>query len=828
MPPVQPMLAKSVKGIPDPAKFDGLIFEPKWDGFRCIVFRDGDEVELTSRNTKPLTRYFPELVEAIKEQLPERCVLDGEVFVAVGDKLEFEVLQERIHPAKSRVDMLSEKTPAGFVAFDLLALGDESYVDRPLSERRAALEEALGHLDGSGPCYLTRTTTDPAEAERWFEQFEGAGLDGVVAKPLGTPYTQNGRVMLKIKHSRTADVVLAGYREHKNSTPERPLLGSLLLGLFNDDGQLQHVGVSASFTEVRRAELIEELQPLVCPIEEHPWGHWQEFLTANPDRVPGTQSRWSQGKDLSFTPAAAGAGARGRLRAHGGAAVPPHRALQAVARGPRPRVLRLRAARGAGELRPRRSPEWIESRSSVSEPVSEPASESTPYNVVLLVEENLTAADAARVHSLHEGIDGPVVYHVLMPMVDGSARIQAAMGGLGAPDLVPSPTFVLEDIDPAEILEEAKQESDDALATAVRVLQATGSAASGRAADRRPDRRARRQGRRGRRPRGDHLHRGALRRRAPPDGLDLAGPPPHRRAHPPPHGAGDVRRAGRRRRGRHGAVRLSPRRRTDGDDAPPRGPVAAYAGILDGRHLWLTLESGDGAVLRDGATGTTFELGDVTDLLALLPAGDAAYDVVQGGKGVWGPPPPTGDPTRVPVSPDGLAQLGLERTEAGHLRVTRRAVAPTALLEAIELRDGEAHLTLAPPGDVEPGTHLLLLDGTDQLLDQLPVTAHDGHVEALVGVADLPAGYFGVVRLALGTEDSWVRIRRRRSDLADPHRAVLLPELHDDRPTEADTDEDAPRARFRWNPDSHLVLRVLDPAEQAGPGATVTPMASRT
>jgi ATP-dependent DNA ligase len=301
MPPVQPMLAKSVKGIPDPDKHGGLLFEPKWDGFRCIVFRDGDEVELTSRNTKPLTRYFPELVAAIKEQLPERCVLDGEVFVAVGDRLEFEVLQERIHPAKSRVDMLAEKTPAGFVAFDLLALGDEAYVDRPLSERRAALESALGGLGSGGPCYLTRTTTDPAEAERWFEHFEGAGLDGVVAKPMAAPYQQNARTMLKIKHARTADVVVAGYREHKNSTAERPLLGSLLLGLYAH-GDLQHVGVAASFTEARRAELIEELQPLVVPIEDHPWGRWQEFLTANPDRVPGTQSRWSQGKDLSFVP----------------------------------------------------------------------------------------------------------------------------------------------------------------------------------------------------------------------------------------------------------------------------------------------------------------------------------------------------------------------------------------------------------------------------------------------------------------------------------------------------------------------------------------------
>lgn len=304
MPPVQPMLAKSVKGIPDPDKHGGLSFEPKWDGFRCVLFKDGDEVELASRNTKPLTRYFPEVVAAAREQLPERCVLDGEIFVALRDdqgveRLEFEVLQERIHPAASRIAMLSEKTPASYVAFDLLALGDESYAERPFTERRSALEEALSGL--SGPCFLTRTTTDPALAEEWFHEFEGAGLDGVVAKPLGSPYQQNVRSMLKIKHERTADVVVAGYREHKTSTPEKPLLGSLLLGLYSE-GQLQHVGVSASFTAARRAELIEQLQPLVCPIEEHPWGHWSEFLTANPDRVPGTQSRWSQGKDLSFTP----------------------------------------------------------------------------------------------------------------------------------------------------------------------------------------------------------------------------------------------------------------------------------------------------------------------------------------------------------------------------------------------------------------------------------------------------------------------------------------------------------------------------------------------
>lgn len=316
MPPVRPMLAKSVSGVPDPAtyeeKYGGLSFEPKWDGFRCLVFKDGDEVELTSRNTKPLTRYFPEVVAAAREQLPERCVLDGELYVAVvGDgglpRLEFEVLQERIHPAASRIAKLAEATPAGFVAFDLLALGDVSYVDEPFSVRRAALAEALAPLADRASeelvgCHLVRTTTDPAEAEEWFEQFEGAGLDGVMAKPLGAPYVENGRTMLKIKHSRTADVVVAGYREHKTSTPEQPLLGSLLLGLYGDDGTLQHIGVSASFTAARRAELIEELAPLVCPVAEHPWGAWEEWAVANPDRVPGTQSRWSAGKDLSFTP----------------------------------------------------------------------------------------------------------------------------------------------------------------------------------------------------------------------------------------------------------------------------------------------------------------------------------------------------------------------------------------------------------------------------------------------------------------------------------------------------------------------------------------------
>ena len=301
MPPVQPMLAKSVKGIPDPVKHGGLVFEPKWDGFRCIVFRDRDEVELASRNTKPLTRYFPEVVEAVRQSLPDRCVVDGEIFVAMGDRLEFEKLQERIHPADSRVRMLAETTPAGFVAFDLLAVGHESLMKQPFEVRRGRLEEALARA--VPPVHLTRTTSDADEATEWFSRFEGAGLDGVVAKPLNAAYQPGVRTMMKIKHERTADVVVAGYRLHKTSTPEKPLLGSLLLGLYDDQGRLQHIGVSASFTAARRAELLEELQPLVVEdLGEHPWGEWSDWAIANPDRVPGTQSRWSAGKDLSFVP----------------------------------------------------------------------------------------------------------------------------------------------------------------------------------------------------------------------------------------------------------------------------------------------------------------------------------------------------------------------------------------------------------------------------------------------------------------------------------------------------------------------------------------------
>jgi len=293
------MLAKSVTAIPDPANFPGgLLFEPKWDGFRCLVFKDGAEIELASRSTKSLTRYFPEVVAALQQQLPERCVLDGELFLAVDNRLEFDLLQDRIHPAASRIDLLSTQTPAGFVAFDCLTLGADSLLDQPLGVRRQQLSAALRSV--TGPIHVTDATTDPVVAAAWFEQFEGAGLDGLVAKPLDASYTPNGRTMLKIKHKRTADVVVAGYRLHKDSTPEQPLLGSLLLGLYAD-GELQHVGVCASFTAARRAELVSELRSLECAPAEHPWGHSEEVI-ANPDRAPGTKSRWSQGKDLSFVP----------------------------------------------------------------------------------------------------------------------------------------------------------------------------------------------------------------------------------------------------------------------------------------------------------------------------------------------------------------------------------------------------------------------------------------------------------------------------------------------------------------------------------------------
>ncbi|MGH3314737.1 MAG: ATP-dependent DNA ligase [Nocardioidaceae bacterium] len=298
-PPVSPMLARSVKGVPDPAKTEGgLLYEPKWDGFRCIVFRDGDEVELASRNERPMTRYFPEVVEAVKQNLPRRCVLDGELVVVMDGRLEFERLQERIHPADSRVRKLAVETPASFVAFDALALDDRSLLAEPLEQRRAALELALGRA--VPPVYLTPATRDHATALSWFGQFEGAGLDGVVAKPLRSTYEPGVRAMFKTKHERTADVVVAGYRLHKTSKPERPLLGSLLLGLYDDNGGLQHIGVSAAFAAARRAELYDELAPMEASPDEHPWGAWARAEAG--DRRPGAESRWSAGKDLSWTP----------------------------------------------------------------------------------------------------------------------------------------------------------------------------------------------------------------------------------------------------------------------------------------------------------------------------------------------------------------------------------------------------------------------------------------------------------------------------------------------------------------------------------------------
>ncbi|MEU6658069.1 ATP-dependent DNA ligase [Streptomyces sp. NPDC046821] len=292
MPPVKPMLAKSVAKIPP-----GMSYEAKWDGFRAIVFRDGGDLEIGSRTGKPLTRYFPELVTALLERLPERCVLDGEIVIAREGRLDFDALTERIHPADSRVRTLAERTPASFVAFDVLALGDESLMNTPMVDRRARLAEALS--DVTPPVHLAPATTDPELAQTWFEQYEGAGLDGVIAKPLDLRYRENERLMFKIKHERTADCVVAGYRFHKSG----PVVGSLLLGLYDDRGTLQHVGVCAAFTMKRRAELIEELEPLRLESpEDHPWAAWTDEAAHEKARLPGATSRWTGKKDLSWVP----------------------------------------------------------------------------------------------------------------------------------------------------------------------------------------------------------------------------------------------------------------------------------------------------------------------------------------------------------------------------------------------------------------------------------------------------------------------------------------------------------------------------------------------
>jgi ATP-dependent DNA ligase len=292
MPPVAPMLSKAVPRIPE----GPFSYEPKWDGFRSIVFRDGNEVEIGSRNERPMTRYFPEVVEAVKANLPERCVIDGEIIVVVGDRLEFEVLQQRIHPAASRVKLLSQETPARFIAFDLLAVDDTDYTTQPFEQRRAALEEALA--DAKPPIHLTPATRNHDLAVQWFSRFEGAGLDGVVAKPLAGPYQPDKRTMFKIKHERTADCVVAGYRVHK-SGPDS--IGSLLLGLYRDSGELASVGVIGAFPAARRKELFAELQPLVTTFDDHPWA-WakQEEGTRTPRS--SEFSRWNAKKDLSFIP----------------------------------------------------------------------------------------------------------------------------------------------------------------------------------------------------------------------------------------------------------------------------------------------------------------------------------------------------------------------------------------------------------------------------------------------------------------------------------------------------------------------------------------------
>lgn len=290
------MLAKSVPELPTAP---GMTYEPKWDGYRCVVFRDGDEVELASRGGKTLTRYFPEVVEQARRQLPPRCAVDGELIVIRRDgsggrpRLDFDLLGQRIHPAASRVRLLAEQTPADFVAFDVLVLGDEALVDLPYVQRRARLVEALA--DVVPPMHVTPTTADVVTARRWFEIFEGAGLDGVIAKPPDIPYAPGKRLMFKVKHTRTADVVVAGFRWHKSG----PVLGSLLLGLYDDAGVLHHVGVCSSFTMARRAELLDELAPYRGAVTDHPWLRGDRPAG---QRLPGAPSRWSGTKNLEWEP----------------------------------------------------------------------------------------------------------------------------------------------------------------------------------------------------------------------------------------------------------------------------------------------------------------------------------------------------------------------------------------------------------------------------------------------------------------------------------------------------------------------------------------------
>jgi ATP-dependent DNA ligase len=291
------MLAKATDELPTGG---GWLYEPKWDGFRCIVFRDGDEVELGSRNEKPFNRYFPELLDPIRAELPSRCVVDGEIVVprADGRGLDFDALGQRIHPAESRVRRLAAETPSRFLAFDLLALGDDSLLDVPLEERRRALDRELANV--GAPIHLTPSTTDAAVAAEWFVRFEGAGLDGIVAKPLSGRYTPDQRTLVKVKHSRTADCVVAGYRVHKDGQG----VGSLLMGLYDDDGTLHHVGVASGFTAEERRALVAELEPLTHDaLTNHPWKEWADAMAhASGGRMPGAPSRWNASKDLSWLP----------------------------------------------------------------------------------------------------------------------------------------------------------------------------------------------------------------------------------------------------------------------------------------------------------------------------------------------------------------------------------------------------------------------------------------------------------------------------------------------------------------------------------------------
>jgi ATP-dependent DNA ligase len=289
------MLAKRVSELPLGGQW---IFEPKWDGFRALVFKDREEILIQSRDEKPLNRYFPELFGPLISQLPARCVLDGELVIARESALDFDALQLRIHPAASRVKLLAQEIPASIVFFDLLAEGKRDLRPAPFQERRRLLEKLLSKLEA--PLHLTPATSELSLAKDWFNRFEGAGLDGVIAKPASVPYESNKRSMLKIKHERECDCVVAGFRWHKLG--ERSAIGSLLLGLFDDEGSLQHVGVCASFTNEKRKELVEFLAPYrQNALRKHPWKHWAE-QGSDGKRIPGGQSRWSHGKDLSWEP----------------------------------------------------------------------------------------------------------------------------------------------------------------------------------------------------------------------------------------------------------------------------------------------------------------------------------------------------------------------------------------------------------------------------------------------------------------------------------------------------------------------------------------------